>query len=154
MYKAIVRSMIRKNVEVLNAGDYQPTLAMFAGDATLTFPGDNSWSRQFTEPGTGRESSPTHRGRVEIEAFLRRYVDAGVQMRIEDMLVNGPPWNTRVAVRAQVWIPRFDGTDLYANRVVLMVRSAWGKVRAQEDYVDTQRSAALDEALAVGLERW
>ena len=78
MYKAIVRSMIRKTVDVLNAGDYRPTLAMFAGDATLTFPGDNSWSRQFTEPGTGRESFPTHRGRAEIEAFLRPYVDAGV----------------------------------------------------------------------------
>jgi hypothetical protein len=86
--------------------------------------------------------------------FLRRYTDAGVQMTIEDILVNGPPWNTRVAIRAQVWIPKLDGTDLYANRVVLMARSAWGRIRAQEDYVDTQRSAALDEALAVGLERW
>jgi len=73
---------------------------------------------------------------------------------IEDILINGAPWNTRVAVRAQVWIRRFDGSDRYANRVVLMVRSAWAKVRAQEDYVDTQRSAALDEALSVGFERW
>lgn len=154
MYTAIVRSMIRKNVELLNAGNYGPTLAMFADDATLAFPGDNSWARQFAEPARGREQSPTHRGRTEIEAFLRRYADAGVQMTIEDILINGGPWKARVAVRAQVWIPKIDGTDLYANRVVLMVRSAWGKVRDQEDYVDTQRSAALDEALAVGLERW
>ncbi len=46
MYKAAVRWMIRRNIGRLNEGDYRPALAMFARDATLSFPGDNSWSNQ------------------------------------------------------------------------------------------------------------
>ena len=120
---------------------------MFADDATLTFPGDNSWSRQFREPQAGRAAYPTHRGRAEIEAFLRRYVDHGIQMEVDDILVNGPPWNTRVAVRVTTGSPT-DGGDAYANRAVLMARLSWGKIRDQEDYEDSERVAAFDRGQA------
>jgi hypothetical protein len=82
----------------------------------------------------------------EIEVFLRRYVRQGIQMEIEDILVNGPPWNTRAAVRAHLWIPDADGRDMYTNRLVMMVRSAWGKIRSQEDYEDTERVSTFYEA--------
>jgi ketosteroid isomerase-like protein len=145
MYKALVRALIRRSIQRLNQGDYQPTLAVIHPDATLTFPGDNTWARQFRPHQIGRAAIPTHRGRSEIEAFLRRYVDHGLQMEVEDILVNGPPWNTRVAVRVHDWIVGEDGSDSYANRAVLMVRMAWGKVRDQEDYEDTERVSAFDE---------
>jgi ketosteroid isomerase-like protein len=148
MYKAAVRAMIRRNIRLLNEGRYEPALAMFAADATLTFPGDNSWSRMYREPQGGRESSPTHRGKAEIEAFLRRYVELGIQMEVEDILVNGPPWNTRAAVIVNDWALDAGGNELYANRAVLVVRSRWGKIVAQEDYEDTERAAALDVHLA------
>jgi len=147
MYKAIVRRLIRRSIRALNEGDYGPTLAVFADDATLTFPGDNSWSRQFRPPQPGRAAHPTHRGRTEIEAFLRRYVDHGIQMEVDDILVNGPPWNTRVAVRVTDWIPTAEG-DAYANRAVLMSRLSWGKIREQEDYEDSERVAAFDRRQA------
>jgi ketosteroid isomerase-like protein len=140
--------MIRRNIARLNEGRAEPALAMFADDATLTFPGDNSWSRQFREPGNGRASSPTHRGRPEIEAFVRRYVEHGIQMEVEDVLVNGPPWNTRVAVCVHDWIPGPDGHDVYANRAVLRVHTRWGRITAQEDYEDTERARAYDSLLA------
>lgn len=146
MYKAAVRMLIRRNITALNEGRFQPGLAMFASDAELTFPGDNSWSRQHRVPLAGREACPTHRGRAEIESFLRRYVDHHIHMEVEDILVNGPPWNTRAAVRVHHWIPGPDGKDLYANRAVLMVRTSWGKIRSQEDYEDTERVAAFDNA--------
>jgi ketosteroid isomerase-like protein len=148
MYKAAVRTLIRRNLRALNEGNYGPTLAMFDEGAELTFPGDNSWARQFRVPQPGRESFPTHRGRAEIETFLRTYADNHIQMEIEDILVNGPPWNTRVALRVHDWIRGADGNDIYANRAVLMVRSSWGKVRSQEDYEDTERAAALDRHLS------
>jgi ketosteroid isomerase-like protein len=148
MYKAAVRWMIRRNIAHLNEGNYAPALAMFAEDATLTFPGDNTWARQYHEPGTGRDAVPTHRGRAEIEGFLRRYVDHGLQMRVEEIFVNGPPWNLRVAVCVQDWASGPDGRDLYANRAVLCIRSRWGRITAQEDYEDTERSAAFDRVLA------
>lgn len=144
MYKATVRWMIRRNIRQANEGHYGSALAMLAPDATLTFPGDNSWSRQFREPVADRYPHPTHVGRNEIEAFLRRYAEHNIQMEIEDILVNGPPWNLRIAVRVNDWIQDDAGTERYTNRAVLMVRSRWGKVVQQEDYEDTERVRALD----------
>jgi ketosteroid isomerase-like protein len=144
MYKASVRWMIRRNIGFLNKGRYEPALAMFAADATLAFPGCNTWAAQHRQPKRGREAFSTHRGRDEVEAFLQRYVGTGMQMVVEDILVNGPPWNTRAAVRVRHWIPGPDGNDVYANRAVLMVRTAWGKIRNQEDYEDTERVSAFD----------
>ena len=40
--------------------------------------------------------------------------------------------------------PGPDGNHLYSNRAVLMVRTAWGKIRSQEGYEDTERVAACD----------
>jgi SnoaL-like domain len=148
MYKATVRYLVRRNIRALNEGNYGPAFSMFREDAELTFPGDNSWARQYRAPQPGRQPFPTHRGRAEIETFLRTYVDNGIQMEIEDILVNGPPWNTRIGVRANAWIRDADGSDLYANRAVLMARSSWGKIRSQEDYEDCERAAALDRRLA------
>ena len=144
MYKAAVRWMIRRNIAALNHGRHQPVLAMFAPDATLSFPGINSWSGQFRTPTAGRTAFVSHRDRNEIEAFLRRYVDHRIQMSIEDILVNGPPWKTRIAVRAHVWASGPEGGDAYNNRAVLMINTRWGKIRAQEDYEDTERAAAFD----------
>jgi ketosteroid isomerase-like protein len=143
VYKAAVRMLIRRAIRSLNQGQYEPALAMYANDAELTFPGDNVLARQHRTPQRGRARFPTHRGRDEIEAFLRRYVEQGIQMEIEDILVNGPPWNTRAAVRAHVWMADTDGNEIYANRLVMIVQSAWGKVRSQEDYEDTERVAAF-----------
>ena len=50
---------------------------------------------------------------------------------------------TRVAVRVNHGIVA-DGVSIYANRAVLMATIVWGKIRAQEDYEDTERVAAFD----------
>lgn len=148
MYKAAARMMIRRSIRALNDGRAEPALAMFAKDATLTFPGDNSWSQMYGRPQRGRAPEPTHRGKDEVEAFVRRYVEHGIQMQVEEILVNGPPWNTRAAVRVQVWAEDPDAGEVYANRAVLMVHTAWGKIRSQEDYEDSEKSAAFDRFLA------
>jgi hypothetical protein len=44
MYKAAARMLIRRNIRLLNEGRYEPALAMFAHDAELTFPVQNTWS--------------------------------------------------------------------------------------------------------------
>lgn len=144
MYKATVRWMIRRNITRLNDGDLAPTLGMFADDAVLCFPGDNSWSNQHRLTTKGRDAFATHRGRREIEEFLDRYVATGMQMEVDDILVNGPPWSMRAAVRVHHWVPGDEGQDRYANRAVLFVKSRWGKLRFQEDYEDTERVAAFD----------
>jgi ketosteroid isomerase-like protein len=147
MYKAAVRWMMKRNIAALNAGDYGPALAMYAADATLAFPGDNSWSRQLRAPQSGRRSQPTHRGRAEIELFLQRYVEHGIQMEVEDILVNGPPWNMRAAAVVNDWALDAAGNEIYANRAVLVVRAKWGKIQTHEDYEDCERVSRYDRRL-------
>ena len=144
MYKYAVRWMIRRNIAKLNDGQLRPVLSMFAADAQLCFPGVNTWSCQFRPAVTGRRAFASHRGRDEIEEFLVRYTNHRIQMSIEDILVNGPPWNTRVAVRAHVWAAGPEGGDVYDNRAVLMINVRWGTIRRQEDYEDTERAAMFD----------
>jgi len=144
MYKATVRALIRRSIRHLNAGNYEPLLAMYANDAELAFPGDNFLSRQFRSPHAGRAASPTHRGRAELEAFLRRCVELGLQFQIEDILVNGPPWRTRVCVRDHHWIPN-DSDDAYANRAAIYVQVARGRTKHEEIYQATQRTTAYEQ---------
>ena|SRR6266700_3876679 len=148
MYKAAVRMLIRRNIRLLSEGQYKPTLAMFTDDAAVTFPGQNRWSREHRTLRRGRSAFATHRGRDEIESFLQHLVDHGIQMQVEDILVNGPPWNTRAAVRVHEWIPGADGNDIYANRGVITVHVVWGKIRSQEDYFDTELLSALLDRVA------
>lgn len=150
MYKATVRWMIRRNIERLNAGDPEPVLAMFAEDATLSFPGDNSWSNMERPVELGRESFATHRGKAELRRFMERYVEQRFHMVVDDILVNGPPWRARAAVRVHHWQAGPDGADAYTNRAVLFVETRWGKIVSQEDYEDTERVAAHDRWLAAG----
>ena len=146
MYKAAVRWMIRRSIQRSTQGDYGPALAVFADDANLTFPGANSWSRQHREPAAGPRRVPTHRGKAEIETFLQRYVEHGIQMEVEDILVNGPPWNTRLAVRVHDWIPGGDGGDIYANRAVLMARLSWGRSTTRRTTRTASAVAAYDRS--------
>jgi ketosteroid isomerase-like protein len=145
MYKTAVRWLIRRNVGRLNHGDIQPVLAMFADDASLSFPGNNTWANQHRPSQAGREAFATHQGRAEIESFLKRVVAERIHMAVDDILVNGPPWNTRSAVRVHHWIEGPDGQDAYANRAVLFVDTRWGKIVRQEDYEDTARVAVFDQ---------
>lgn len=142
--------MIKRNVARINNGEYASALSMFGRDATLAFPGDNTWSNMIRPTKRSREAFVTHRGRDELEQFLQRYVDEKLHMVVDDILVNGPPWNTRAAVRVRHWIIGPDGTDIYTNRAVLFVNTSWGKIRSQEDYEDTERTAAYDAYLAAG----
>ena len=63
------------------------------------------------------------------------------------ILVNGPPWNARVAIRAHDFIA-VDAGDDYNNRVVAFLEIRWGRLIRWEDYEDTERLAAWDERRA------
>jgi len=149
MYKAAVRALLRYSIRRLNQGDYSLLLRMACPDLELVFPGENSWSSMFRPPSPGRHPHSTHRGIDEVKAFADRFVAEGVQFDIEDILVNGGPWHTRIAVRAHNYIPDpGGGSDFYANRAVLFLEIRWGRLVRWEDYEDTERVSALDRAIA------
>ncbi len=145
MYKATVRALLRRGIRRLNDGDYSLMLKMAHPDLELAFPGDHSWSTMFRPQVLGRDRHVTHRGIDEVVAFADRFVAEGVQFEVEDVLVNGPPWNTRIAVRVRDYIPGADGAaDVYNNRAILFQEIRWGRLTRWETYEDTQRVADWD----------
>jgi hypothetical protein len=136
MYASAVRFMIRRGVRRINAGDYEPLLSGFADDATLVFPGEHSWGGVY-------------KGKPAIEGFLKRFVEAGIQLEPQEIVVDGWPWSTRVCMRFTNEARDPDsGAIVYANRGVIFAKAAWGKITLQEDYEDTQRVVEFDQYLA------
>jgi len=140
MYKALTRLLVRRSIGSLNAGDPEPLMRLAAPDVEFSFPGDNSWSTMFRPVHKGRDRHPTHLGVTEARAFAERYVAEGQQFRVEDILVNGPPWRMRVAIRAHDFLPG-GGGDRYNNRAIDFLELRWGKVVRWEVYEDTERTA-------------
>ena len=151
MYKATVRAMVRHGLGKLNEGDPSFLLRLASPDAEIAFPGDNSWSSMYRPVEKGRQLHVTHRGIEECRGFAERFASEGLQFQIEDILVNGPPWRTRVAVRAHDFIPaagQGDTVDRYSNRVLAFLELRWGRLVRWEDYEDTERVSAWDQRLA------
>ena len=144
VYKTAIRALLRHSIKKLNAGDYSLLLKLAHPDFELAFPGNNSWATMFVPHVSGRERHVTHRGIEQGSSFAQRFVDHGIQFQVEDILVNGPPWNTRIAVRIVSFIPSTRGPDEYNNRAVLYQEIRWGRLVRWEDYEDTQRVAAWD----------
>jgi ketosteroid isomerase-like protein len=133
-YTGAIRALLRHNVAALQAGDPAPLLRLYASDATLVFPGRHSWGR-------------TYRGRDEIEAFLRRFLAAGLRGELGAIVIDGPPWRTTIAVEFEDEARDGAGKRIYENRAVIVLRTRWGKVVTEEVYEDTQAVAAFDEQL-------
>jgi ketosteroid isomerase-like protein len=144
MYKAAIRALMRFSIRKLNDGDASMLLRLADPKVELAFPGDNSWANQFRPVVKGRAQHATHRGLEECRAFAQRFVDNEIQFVIEDILVNGPPWNTRVALRVHDYAAGSGGQDSYNNRAVAFLTIRWGRLVTWEDYEDTERVAVWD----------
>jgi ketosteroid isomerase-like protein len=145
MYKATIRALMRHSIKKLNAGDYSMLLKMASPDFALAFPGNNSWATMFRPANAGREQHVTHQGIDEATAFAERFVNEGIQFKIEDILVNGGPWNTRIALRVHDFVAAANGgEDIYNNRAILFLEVRWGRLIRWEDYEDTERITAWD----------
>jgi ketosteroid isomerase-like protein len=127
---------LRRDVLRLNAGEYKPLLAGYADDAVLHFnEGPHRWSGDY-------------RGKPEIERFLREFTAAGLQGEITELWTSGPPWALTLIGRFNDRATGADGEELYANRVVIIARTRWGKIVDHEDfYMDTGRIAEFDQKL-------
>ena len=149
MYKASVRALVRHGIRRLNEGDPEFLLRLTGPTPELAFPGDNSWASMFRSVEKGRECHVTHRGVDECRAFADRFVANKIQFAIEDILVNGPPWHTRIALRVHDYIDGPPGEpDVYNNRAVAFIELRWFKLVRWEDYEDCERVAAWDAATA------
>lgn len=124
------------DIKKLNAGDYSSLLNAFADDGVIVFTeNDTRWSGE-------------HRGRAAIERFLQDFTRAGLQGKITEVFVGGPPWRMTLLARFDDHADGPDGERLYENRTVLVIRTRWGKIVHQEDfYVDTVRMQEFERRL-------
>ena len=129
-------TLLGRSIRRVNEGDIGPMLNGYADDAVLVFPGESSWGGE-------------HRGRDAIEAFLRRFVRAGIQFEAHQIIVSGWPWSATIWVRFSDHAKAPDGTVVYENRGVIYARTRWGKITLQEDYEDTEKVAEFDRYLAL-----
>jgi ketosteroid isomerase-like protein len=125
-----------RDVARLNAGDHSTLLEAYADGAVLRFnEGDHRWSGAWL-------------GKAGIDRFLQNFTAAGIQGEIKEIATSGPPWALTMWVRFDDHADGPDGTRLYENRTVLVLRTKWGKLVDQEDfYVDTGRIVAFDRKL-------
>jgi ketosteroid isomerase-like protein len=132
MYGWLVARLVRRTFERLSAGDPSTVLAIFGDGTRLVFPGRNTWAIDTTD-------------RAEIEAWFRRLAALGLQFTVRDVMVKGPPWNTRVCTQGtdQTGTP----SGPYTNQWAQCARLAWGKLTEDVIYLDTQKLAAFEAAL-------
>ncbi len=94
-----------------------------------------------------RENAST-RGRPAATRRNTHWSAAGVQGEIRSLWMGGPPWALTVVVRFDDRATGPGGEQLYANRVVIVVRTRWGRIVEHEDfYLDTARIVAFEEKL-------
>jgi ketosteroid isomerase-like protein len=134
-YGWIVAALIRRGVRRINGGDIGPMLSSFADDAVLVFPGDHSWGGEY-------------KGKAEIKKFLERFVKVGINLTPHEIVVHGWPWSTTVMLRFTNEARDANGNVVYANRGAIFARAAWGKIKYQEDYENTQKVVEFDKYLA------
>jgi hypothetical protein len=128
------KRLIARNMRKLREGDPGPTLRLDAEDIRFTFPGDSSWATEIE----GKES---------LEEWLRRFVEVGLQIYPDEVILKGFPWKQTVCVRGRDYLDAPSGERVYENRYVIWGRLSWGLLREYEVYEDTQRTVALDEYL-------
>ena len=135
LYAWAVRSLLRRNLRELRAGNPEPLFRAYADDVRFVFPGESSWTADV-------------RGRDAVERWVRRALEAGLELEPDEILVNGPPWNTSVCLRFSDRALAPDGEVVYTNRGVIFGTIVWGKVTYYEVHEDTQKVAEFDEYLA------
>jgi ketosteroid isomerase-like protein len=134
LHAGLVRRLFRFNIARVNEGDPAPLLRSYARDVVFTFPGTSSWGGTF-------------RGREAVERWVGRFVETGLRLEPNDIVVSGPPWNTRACLRFTDTFTAADGSVPYRNEGIIYARIAWGRLKAYEVHEDTHRTTAFDAYL-------
>lgn len=139
MYHRIVAMQVRKAFAEISAGNWEAMVAGMAPAFTYRFYGDHALS-----------------GERHTHDALRRWWERcfrllpDTRFDVEDILVAGWPWNTRVATAVTVNVGVVDGSR-YQNVVHQFLRIRWGKiteVRTLEDTAVLEKT--LDRLAAAG----
>ena len=113
MYRMTVAWLVRRGYSRLVAGDPRFMLRLAAPDIRFRFPGTSSFGADL-------------HSRAELATWLNP------EFVVHDVVVTGPPWRTRVAVRFSDAI----GDD-YRNTGCEYLQLRWGKAQSVDVFLDT-----------------
>lgn len=134
MYAAVVRRKVVETFEAINQGDYARMI--------------DGLDDRFTYRFHGRHALGGFRCTKEsMAAWWERVLRLlpGARFTVEEVIVSGGPWRTRLAVRTHVRGPLPDGT-VYENVMIQLMTLRWGRVTEVETLENLQE---LERALAV-----
>jgi ketosteroid isomerase-like protein len=136
MYRFIVKQLLRRSYQHLSEGNYEAVLKRFGPSSVFLFAGSH-------------ELGGERRGVDAVRALFERMFELfpGLRLEPQAVIVGGPPWNTRVAVRFDVSATLTDG-ERYRNEGMQFLRLRWGRVVEDRLYEDTQKLAAAIERSA------
>jgi ketosteroid isomerase-like protein len=127
--------MVKRSLRAHLRGDVEALLKTYAKDVRFRFPGTNSWAGEF-------------RGVDAVRPWLERFYRVGLRFEVDEILIGGWPWNTKVAVHFADRLEAPDGALVYENSGFIYAKGAWGKIREYEVVEDTEKVARLDAWLA------
>ena len=127
MYKSIVRRTIRTGFRALSVGDYEQVLRQFHPQVLFSFAGPAP---------LGGERTGVEAVRAWFEHLFSYF--PGLQFTVQNVIVQGWPWNTLVATRLAIAAPRSDGS-VYQNEAMQFLRLRWGKVVEDRLHEDTYK---------------
>ena len=130
----LAKQILTRYMAQLNAGDPKPLLRLDHRDIRFRFPGDSTWATEL-------------QGKDALTRWLQRFVDSGLQIFADEVVVRGWPWNTTVCIRGTDHLDVPGEGRVYENRYVIWGHIKWGLMRDYEVYEDTQASKALDAYL-------
>ena len=141
MYHFVVRKIVRNSFKELSAGNYHAATDLMAAHCQYQFIGNHALG--------GRRSN-----HALIAQWFARFLRIlpGFQFVPTEILVNGWPWRTMVAIKLQVAWQRPDG-QMYKNVALQMTTLKWGKAVDIITMDDTDGFSALlnDVALKFGV---
>jgi ketosteroid isomerase-like protein len=141
MHHTITRRIARNAFQDLSDRNAEPLLDRCSPDMTHTFAGEHAL-------GGTRHSREAFR--AWLDRLYRLFPE--LQFHIRDILVAGPPWNTRLAIAWRDQGVAADGVD-YENEGIHRLRLEWGRLLELHATLDTQHLArTLDRMAAAGID--
>jgi ketosteroid isomerase-like protein len=140
MYHRIVAGKVRATFAAINGGDWERMISGMAPTFSYRFYGDHALG--------GERHTAT-----ALRLWWQRIYGLmpGLVFHVDDVLVAGWPWATRIAVRISVEVGLPDGSR-YQNVVMQFVGMRWGKITEIRTLEDTLRlSQALDRLATAGI---
>jgi ketosteroid isomerase-like protein len=140
MYHAIVGRRLREAYRRVGTGDYAAVLSICVPDVHVRIPGEGPLSGTFESV-------------EEYERWFRRVftLAASLHFEIVELLVKGPPWNTRIAVE---WIDTVTARDgaTYVNEGAQFIHMRWGRLTSLHYRWNTELvTRSIEHAAAEGI---